>query len=204
MTSSTTSTPSGTAATASSHAVGGRSTAQSAPSSRQRSSLPAEQVTTTWAPMALAHLDGSRADAGRAGVHQSRSPRRQAALQHQRIEGRDPDLGDGGGVGQLHGGRHGHELALVHPDPLGVGPAADDGHDVITVGDVAHPLAPRDHGAGQLQPGDLVLHRRPGIQPTRCSRSARLTAVARPATNTSSGPGSGSGTSLTSRTSGPP
>src|ERR1700741_4670706 len=43
-----------------------------------------------------------------------------------------------------------------------------------------------------------------GYTPKRCSRSARLSAVLRTRTRTSSGPGCGAGTSWISKTSGPP
>ena len=55
-------------------------------------------------------------------------PERKPALHDEGVEGGDPHLGDGGGVGQRHRARHRHELALVHGDPLGVRPAADDAH----------------------------------------------------------------------------
>ena len=86
-----------------------------------------------------AQLDGCRADAGRAGMDERGSARREAALQHEGIPRGQEHLGDGGGVGQRHPLRHRDQLALVHHGTRRVAAAADDGHHVIADGDARAP-----------------------------------------------------------------
>ena len=72
--------------------------------------------------------------------------------------------GTAAGVGKPHRRGHGHQLSLVDRGPLGVRAAAHDAHDRVAHRPTGRPGTHLEHPARELQPGDLVLHRRAGVE----------------------------------------
>ena len=158
-TSSTTSTPRGTCERSSpSQSWGDRSSTRSAPSSRHTAAFPDEQVDGDAGADRLGDLDAGGAHARRAGVDERPAPRREAALHHEGVPCGEEHLGDGGPVGDADRRRHGHHLALVDGDPLGVAAAADDAHHCVARLPQHRPAAPgarrgpRTRGRGSRAP----------------------------------------------------
>ena len=98
-------------------------------------------------------LDGDRADAGRAAVHEQQLPR----LERRQLEDVGPDgaddLGQPGGLEQRHPRRDRQELTGRHRDQLGVAPAGQQRAHLLADHPVGDAVAEGDDAAGALEPG---------------------------------------------------
>ena len=139
ITSSTTSTPSGTAAAQFAEPVG-------------RAAFEHEIGTELAARLGLARragdgdsgtdrlgdLDRRRADTGRTGVDERPAARREPALHDQRVPRGEEHLGDRRRVGGVDRRRDRHRLTAVGDDPLGVAAAGLDAHHPVADRPVRH------------------------------------------------------------------
>ncbi len=176
------------------------------PASGTTPSFPCEHVTAIRAPMALAIWMLAVPTPDAPACTSAQRPRRQPALQHQRIPRGQEHLGNGRGIGEAdcfrapastvarewRSSRHRlHRLRSPSPrSPV---------FHIVTRSPIASTV-PANSSPGISNAAGRGL----GYMPIVCSRSARFSAVARTRTTTSSGPPCGSGMSSIVSDSGPP
>ena len=90
-------------------------------------------------------------------MHQRPATARESALDHQRVPRSEEHLGDRRRIGQLDRIGDRQRLTLVGHDQFGVAGARLDAHHTVADLPERDPLADRRHGAGVLEPEDLVL-----------------------------------------------